>query len=77
MVLLALEIFTRRVFYSHNLKIRLMLAFSSLIFVFFSLSSFSHIFFPRVFFLACEEKSDMRGKKKPMTSGTGGISKTD
>ena len=66
MVLLAFEQFTRMGFYSHNFKNlknpRFFLAF----FCFFLAFLFLALFFPRFFFLACEEKTDMRGKKKPM-----------
>ena len=62
MVFLALEIFTRRVFYPHNLKIRLMLAKVSLFFVFSLALLFLADFFPS----HVRKNQICQEKKKPM-----------
>ena len=59
MVLLTFEQFTRMLFYSHISKIRQMLALAFFVFFF----PLSRAFFPRSFSPACEEKTNMRGKK--------------
>ena len=68
MVLLAFEPFTRGFFYSHNLKIRKMLAFYSF---FFSLCSFSPFFSLAFFFFAWRKKWISEGKKRMQRNDPG------